>query len=105
VLWEPLPDACEGPVNLYHTHGFKDRVLPFEGRKLVWHDVAFHPGDVMGSLGRLRATGSCATQASLDTVEGERWRKAWTDCADGASVTLVLGPVAMDCRPAGPTAC
>jgi polyhydroxybutyrate depolymerase len=92
ALWQPLPEACAGPAHLHHTHGFTDRVLPFEGRDMVWYGVAFHPADVMASLARLRRAGGCAEQASVETVAGERWRKTWTNCANGASVTLLLWP-------------
>jgi polyhydroxybutyrate depolymerase len=28
AFWEPMPDGCAGPVDLFHTHGWSDRVVP-----------------------------------------------------------------------------
>ncbi len=31
-FWRPHPTDCAGPVRLLHTHGWKDRTVPLEGR-------------------------------------------------------------------------
>ena len=33
-FWQPLPETCAGPVKLLHTHGWRDRTVPLEGRPL-----------------------------------------------------------------------
>ena len=36
TFWEPVPDACaSAPVNLIHTHGTSDKVVPIEGRRIA----------------------------------------------------------------------
>ncbi len=53
ALWEPMPERCDGPVDLFHVHGWTDRVVPLEGRPLG--DGTVVQGDVWKSLGLLRA--------------------------------------------------
>ena len=33
-FWRPHPQACKGPVKLFHTHGWMDKTVPLEGRYL-----------------------------------------------------------------------
>ena len=34
AFWEPMWESCEGPVDLFHAHGWTDRTVPLEGRPL-----------------------------------------------------------------------
>lgn len=86
AFWDDLPDACAGPVRLFHTHGWGDRTVPLEGRS--FGEVV--QGDVWASLFVLRQTNSCGNRQpeSSDVVEGH-WLRYWTDC-DAGEITLLL---------------
>lgn len=90
AFWDDLPEACEGPVDLFHTHGWSDRTVPLEGRPLFNNSVA--QGDVWESLRILRAANGCTSrQPSRSIVEGEKWWKHWEDC-DAGRIDLMLHP-------------
>ena len=90
ALWEPMPERCLGPVDLFHVHGWADRVVPLEGRPLG--DGTIVQGDVWKSLALLRTAGGCANlQPETATAEGDLWQRSWTDCA-GGSILLSLHP-------------
>lgn len=89
ALWEPMPDRCAGPVDLFHVHGWTDRVVPLEGRPLGGEVVQ---GDVWKSLRLLREAGGCGNlQPDAASAAGDAWRRHWTDCA-GGSILLSLHP-------------
>ena len=90
AFWDDLPEACEGPVDLFHTHGWDDRTVPLEGRPLFGASV--FQGDVWESLRILRAANGCENrQPSRSAVEGDRWFRHWEDCAAGR-IDLMLHP-------------
>jgi polyhydroxybutyrate depolymerase len=90
AFWDTLPEDCERPVDLHHTHGWTDRTVPLEGRSLRGGQVV--QGDAWASLFILRAVNGCAArQPERSKIEGERWWRYWTDCAEG-SITLMLHP-------------
>ena len=90
AFWDTLPENCEGPVDLYHTHGWNDRTVPLEGRPL-W-DGAVAQGDVWQSLQILRRANGCtARQPSRSIQEDNFWLRHWDDC-DAGSITLMLHP-------------
>ena len=90
AFWDPLPERCTRPVDLFHTHGWTDRVVPLEGRSLRGGKVV--QGDVFQSLFILRATNGCtARQPESGPIEGDRWRRVWSDCAAGR-IDLLLHP-------------
>ncbi|AXI47683.1 polyhydroxybutyrate depolymerase [Sulfitobacter sp. SK012] len=90
AFWDDLPETCEGPVDLFHTHGWNDRTVPLEGRPLFENKIA--QGDVWESLRILRATNGCTTrQPSRSVVEGDRWWKHWENC-DAGRIDLMLHP-------------
>ena len=90
AFWDMLPETCEGPVDLFHTHGWNDRTVPLEGRPLWDGDVA--QGDVWESLKILRATNGCdARQPTRSAVEDNRWFKHWETC-DAGRIDLMLHP-------------
>jgi polyhydroxybutyrate depolymerase len=90
AFWDALPESCDGPVDLFHTHGWKDRTVPLEGRPL--RDGAVHQGDVWASLKILRETNGCTSrQPTRSAVDGERWLKHWEDC-DAGRIDLMLHP-------------
>jgi len=90
AFWDDLPDGCERPVDLFHTHGWSDRTVPLEGRSLRSGQIV--QGDVWASLFILRAVNGCAArQPEKSAIKDDRWWRYWTDCADG-SITLMLHP-------------
>lgn len=91
AFWEPLPDQCAGPVALFHTHGWADRVVPLEGRPIGGGRLM--QGDVFSSLAHLRRTLGCTARQPDRTEAGDMplWRRTWTDCAAGR-IELMLHP-------------
>ena len=90
AFWDTLPTKCEGPVDLFHTHGWNDRTVPLEGRPLFNDEV--YQGDVWESLKILRATNGCASrQPSRSEIIGDRWWRHWEDCEAGR-IDLMLHP-------------
>ncbi|MEM7506325.1 MAG: polyhydroxybutyrate depolymerase [Pseudomonadota bacterium] len=90
AFWDDLPAGCERPVDLFHTHGWTDRVVPLEGRSFREGTVV--QGDVWASLFILRATNGCAKrQPETGSAEGERWWRHWSDCEAGR-IDLMLHP-------------
>ncbi len=84
-FWRPHPDmqACQGPVKLLHTHGWKDKTVPLEGRPVSVADI--QQGDVFYAMQIWRETNGC-TGMRADTFEiTERfWHRKWETCDTGA---------------------
>ncbi|MBY8974671.1 polyhydroxybutyrate depolymerase [Rhodobacteraceae bacterium NNCM2] len=90
AFWDTLPTGCAAPVDLFHTHGWTDRVVPLEGRSLRGGTVI--QGDVWASLFILRETNGCTNrQPETGTAEGEHWWRHWSDCEAGR-IDLMLHP-------------
>lgn len=92
AFWDPVPTAedCGGPVDLLHTHGWTDRVVPLEGRSLRGGAVV--QGDVFESLFTLRAVNGCTDrQPAAGPIEGDLWIREWSDCSAGR-IDLILHP-------------
>ncbi len=53
AFWRPLPESCSGPVMLLHHHGWSDKVVPIEGRRIP--GLSIRQGDVFSSMAVLRA--------------------------------------------------
>jgi len=89
-FWEPLPEACAGPVRLLHTHGWRDRTVPLEGRPLR---PGLVQGDIFQGLQLWRRTNGCAgRRADSFATDGGFWRRDWADCAPGTALGLILHP-------------
>ena len=92
AFWEPLPDTCTGPVELFHTHGWSDRRIPIEGRSVDHGQLT--QGDLFASLGILRETLGCDPQMP-DTApveaDGTLWFRHWDHCLRGR-LDLMLHP-------------
>lgn len=92
AFWEPLPERCEGPVDLFHTHGWTDRTVPLEGRSVAGGTLT--QGDAFASLHILRQALGCNPQMP-DTAPmesgGNLWLRHWDRCPEG-SLELMLHP-------------
>ena len=92
AFWEPLPEECAGPVALFHTHGWADRVVPIEGRSVA--DGRLTQGDAFVSLRVLRRTLGCNPHMP-DTApmeaDGRLWLRHWDHCPSGR-LDLMLHP-------------
>jgi polyhydroxybutyrate depolymerase len=92
AFWEPMHKTCEGPVDLFHIHGWTDRTVPLEGRVLA--NGTMIQGDVFQSLFILRATNGCGNrQPESAPLSEDRsvWRRTWSDCTEG-QIDLELHP-------------
>ncbi len=91
-FWRPHPeiDACKGPVRLLHTHGWKDKTVPLEGRPLSVADI--EQGDVFYAMQVWRETNGCRGRRadSFDT-SGDFWHRKWESCETGA-LEFILHP-------------
>ena len=92
AFWEPLPEACAGPVALFHTHGWSDRVVPIEGRSVAGGRLT--QGDAFASLRLVREALGCDPHMP-DTApvlaDGRLWLRHWDHCRAGR-VDLMLHP-------------
>lgn len=88
AFWDDLPENCEGPVDLFHTHGWNDRTVPLEGRPL--RNGTIFQGDVFASLEILRATNGCSSlQPTRSENLGDKWWRYWETC-DERRIDLML---------------
>ncbi len=93
AFWRPIPAACAGPVNLLHTHGWTDGVVPLEGRRLGGPDAgedAMAQGDVWQAMQVWRAANGCPANASDTGDNGSFWRRSWHDCTSGKRLDMAL---------------
>lgn len=86
----PTLEACSGPVNLLHTHGWTDDDVPIEGQSLWGGEII--QGDVFYALQVWRTTNGCERMKPDATEIGEKfWRRSWKNCA-GGTLELALHP-------------
>ncbi len=91
AFWRPHPEmgSCAGPIRLLHTHGWRDKTIPLEGRPL--HGGAILQGDLFYGLEILRDANGC-TGLRADEFDTSRkfWRRWWTRCKPGSALELAL---------------
>jgi polyhydroxybutyrate depolymerase len=94
AFWRPLPESCAGPVDLFHTHGWTDGVVPLEGRILggggMDDDKVFAQGDVWQAMEVWRAANGCRPDASGHGEIGIFWLRSWHDCDSGRKLDFAL---------------
>ncbi|MEM7212900.1 MAG: polyhydroxybutyrate depolymerase [Pseudomonadota bacterium] len=83
AFWWPHPEDCAGPVQLLHTHGWRDQTVPLEGRPI--RDTGIRQGDVHMTMMQWREENGC-TKLRPDTfvTDAQFWRRIWTHCEAGA---------------------
>ncbi|WP_406645300.1 alpha/beta hydrolase family esterase [Aliisedimentitalea scapharcae] len=90
-FWRPMPTSCKGPVRLFHTHGWRDGVVPLEGRKLS--NGKFEQGDIFAGLEIWRDANGCDGHKPGRTGQsGSFLYRSWNECAPGAALQLALFP-------------
>ena len=91
AFWRPHPEGCAGPVRLRHVHGWRDRTVPLEGRRV---GSGFEQGDVFEAMRLWRAANGCDNYRAdaFDTGAGEppRWTRTWQECDPGTALELAL---------------
>lgn len=98
-FWRPHPQTCAGPVEMLHTHGWADRVVPLEGRLL--RSGTLQQGDIFEGLQLWRSVNGCTLQRPDEmAVEGQYWLRRWTTCEGKRALTLALHPGGHDDVPA-----
>ena len=87
-FWRPHPAKCAGPVDMLHTHGWRDEVFPLEGRQLGPHHAQ---ADVFEGLQLWRTTNGCKSGRpdAYETLSA-LWQRSWTACEGGRQVSLVV---------------
>ncbi len=76
AFWEPIPQSCPGgPVNLLHLQGFRDNVVPIEGRKI---GERWHQADLFAGLALLRRTNGLRSNPDHITIEDRYRCRMWT---------------------------
>ncbi|WP_170396411.1 alpha/beta hydrolase family esterase [Ruegeria arenilitoris] len=90
-FWRPHPESCEGPVRMFHTHGWTDNVVPLEGR--ILGGGRFHQGDIFAGLEIWRVANECVdTKPSGFSTTGQFMRRRWSGCAEGGMLEFALFP-------------
>ena len=92
-FWLPMPEDCAGPVDMLHTHGFADKVVPLEGRGIHSSESGelFVQGDVWQGLQLWRSENGCSSNAAEHVVNEEVWRKRWNCERGGLELALHKG--------------
>ncbi len=82
-FWRPHPQACNGPVDLLHTHGWRDKTVPLEGRPLRNGEIL--QGDIFVTLQIWRGENRCERmRADNFDTSGDFWRRSWDTCQEGS---------------------
>ena len=90
-FWRPHPESCEGPVRLFHTHGWTDTTVPLEGRFLG--GGAYQQGDIMAGMEIWRHANVCADEKPTGfATTGQFMRRRWSDCVAGSALEFALFP-------------
>jgi polyhydroxybutyrate depolymerase len=91
LLWLPLPEKCEGPFRMQHTHGWSDPVVPIEGRSVA--NGQFTQGDLFVGLTLLRRANGCLRDDPDEYAENAGYLiRRWFECAEGAALEFALHP-------------
>ncbi len=84
-FWRPHPESCDGPVRMFHTHGWIDNVVPLEGR--VLGGGRFQQGDIFAGLEIWREANGCTDdKPSGFSTTDQFMRRRWVNCNDDGGV-------------------
>ncbi|PIV73090.1 MAG: polyhydroxybutyrate depolymerase [Rhodobacteraceae bacterium CG17_big_fil_post_rev_8_21_14_2_50_65_11] len=95
AFWSSQPESCVGPVNLFHTHGWTDGVVPLEGRLLRGGSSTdeadiFEQADVWQAMQTWREANGCRANATGHGQTGIFWRREWRQCDSGRHLDFAL---------------
>lgn len=88
-FWRPMPEACTGPVRLFHTHGKADTTVPLAGRLIR---AGLEQADVFRSLEVFRQADGCGGDPVAVDGGGTFEHSRWPGCNENASIDLALHP-------------
>ncbi|QBY01010.1 polyhydroxybutyrate depolymerase [Rhodophyticola sp. CCM32] len=90
-FWRPHPESCAGPLRLLHTHGWRDRTVPLEGRPLGGGRI--YQGDVWQAMQIWREVNGCdQMRADAFDTSGLFWIRRWDACTDATALEFALHP-------------
>ncbi len=99
-FWRPHPQRCAGPIDLLHSHGWRDRTVPLEGRPLRGGELV--QGDIFAGLQLWRQVNGCQGIRPDQFDTGPVfWMRSWKACESGREIVLALHPSDHDDIPAG----
>lgn len=88
-FWRPLPETCAGPIDLLHTHGWRDQTVPLEGRPIGGGLI--YQGDIFDGLKTWREVDGCGKlRADTFDTSGPFWTRTWNTCSSGREMVLAL---------------
>lgn len=88
AFWRPHPQTCPGgPVDLLHTHGTTDTVVPMAGRPIR---ETFHQGDVREGMALWLAQDGCAAEPTRVERVDQLDCEVWAGCTTGRDLRLCL---------------
>ena len=91
AFWRPHPvgSDCTGPMNMLHTHGWRDGTVPLEGRVLGGGRI--EQGDVFQSLQVARQLNGCDNyKADRYDTSGRFWKRWWIKCTSRKALQFNL---------------
>lgn len=91
-FWRPHPQSCAGPVRLLHTHGWRDKTVPLEGRVLRQTGKGtFAQGDVFNSMLLWRQVNGCSNyRADRFRTDEYYWLRVWDHCKPGTALEFAM---------------
>lgn len=99
-FWRPHPQGCAGPIDLLHTHGWRDQTVPLEGRPLRGGEI--YQGDIFEGLQLWRAVDGCQRlRPDNFSSSPAYWTRVWSECSSGKEIVLALHPGEHDTVPEG----
>lgn len=89
AFWEPMKTDCAAAVDLFHTHGLNDTLVPFEGREVHFQGIDWVQGSIMKGVDVWRRENGCMGSAKNTFGKYGSMQKDWAKCTTG-SVRLRL---------------
>ena len=84
----PMPERCQSPVRLLHTHGRADTIVPLDPAA-PWSSAGARALPLNTILGRMAGTGGCTARGEAKAFK-DYTRTSWAGCQRNASVDLLV---------------
>lgn len=99
-FWRPHPTNCAGPIDLFHTHGWRDQTVPLEGRPL--RNGELYQGDIFEGLQLWRAVDGCQRlRPDSFSTDAVFWERVWSECSSHKQIVFALHQGDHDSIPPG----